>query len=136
MERVRGTWLSSCTARASAARAARRSLWLGMAAVLLVACGSQTVAVVTVTRPTRPVWCPTIFHAQTSGMSTSNRRVTASFDTRALLGHSEASAAVAARKHGCSMRVVNQGGVLTADGRPDRIDVDVNHGIVTATGVG
>jgi hypothetical protein len=69
-------------------------------------------------------------------MSASNRRVAGSFDTRVLLGHSEASAAVAARKHGCSVRVVNQGGVLTADGRPDRIDVDVNHGIVTATGVG
>jgi hypothetical protein len=43
---------------------------------------------------------------------------------------------MAARKHGCSLRVVNQGGVLTADGRPDRIDVDINHRIVTATGVG
>ena len=69
-------------------------------------------------------------------MSASNRRVTGSFDTRVLLGHSEGSAVVAGRTHECSVRVVNQRGVLTADGRPDRIDVDVNHGIVTATGVG
>lgn len=69
-------------------------------------------------------------------MSASNRRVRGSFDTRVLLGHSEGSAGVAARKHGCSVRVVNQRAVLTTDGRPDRIDIDVNHGIVTATGGG
>lgn len=93
-------------------------------------------AVVTVTRPTQAVWCPTIFHAQTIGMSHPNARVPGSFDTRALLGQSEANAVAQARRHGCSWRVVNHGGVLTADGNPKRIDADVNHGIVTAVGVG
>lgn len=104
--------------------------------VSLAACGSHSLAVVTVIRPTRPVWCPTIFHAQTSGMSSPNKRLTGSFDTRVLLGHAATDAAGPARRHGCSLRVVNQGGVLTADGRPNRIDIDVNHGIITATGVG
>ena len=82
------------------------------------------------------MWCPTIFHAQTSGISSPNKRLTGSFDTRVLLGHAEADAAVQARRHGCSLRVVNQGGFLTTDGRPNRIDIDVNHGIIAATGVG
>ena len=133
-------WLSPGPAwawrSASAVWAARRWLGLGLVASSLVACGGQSVVVVTVVRPARPVWCPTVFHAQTSRMSASNTRLTGSFDTRQLLGQSEASAVMAARKHGCSLRVVNQGGALTTDGRPDRIDVDINHRIVTATGVG
>ena len=64
-------------------------------------------------------------------MSTPNPRVLGSFDTRVLLGRPNAAAANVAHQHGCSLRVVNQGGFLTADGRPDRIDVDINHVIVT-----
>jgi hypothetical protein len=123
-----------CLATSSLATTARRYTWLGVLA--LAACGGQSVAVVTVNRPTQPVWCPTIFHAQTIGLSHPNKRVAGSFDTRVLLGRTEADAAAEARRHGCSWRVVNQGGLLTADGRPNRIDVDVSHGIVTAVGVG
>jgi hypothetical protein len=129
--------LHSLTARGSSvASAARRCFWLGVLGVSAAACGGQSVAVVTVTRPVQAVWCPTVFHAQTSGMSTPNPRVPGSFDTRVLLGRPKAAAANVAHQHGCLLRVVNQGGVLTTDGRPDRIDVDINHGIVTATGVG
>jgi len=118
------------------ANTARRCLLIGLAAASVAACGGQSLAVVVVTRPARPVWCPTIFHGQTSGMSSPNPRVARSFDTRVLLGHTQIAAASVARSHGCSLRVVNQGGVETADGRPTRIDIDVNHGIITATGVG
>ena len=136
MERAARTPLLRSTAGGRIGTAARKCLGVGVLALSLTACGSQSLKIVTVTRPTRPVWCPTIFHAQTSGMSSPNKQVTGSFDTRALLGQTEAHAAVAAHKHACSLRVVNQGGALTADGRPDRIDIDVNHGIITATGVG
>jgi hypothetical protein len=111
-------------------------MWLGVLALLLAACGGQSVAVVTVTRATQPVWCPTIFHAQTIGLSHPNKRVAGSFDTRVLLGRAEADAAAEARKRGCSWRVVNQGKALLANGDPKRIDADVSHGIVTAVGVG
>jgi hypothetical protein len=122
--------------RSSAAATARRCTWLGAVALSVAACGRQSIAVVTVNRPTKPVWCPTIFHAQTIGLSHPNKRVAGSFDTRVLLGHTEANAAAEARQHGCSWRVINRGGLLTADGRPNRIDADVSRGIVTAVGVG
>lgn len=102
---------------------------------LSVSRGGQPATVATVTRPARPVWCPTVFHAQTAGLSKPNHRVTGSFDTRTLLGRGAPDAAVIARQHGCSWRVVNQGAVLTADGRPDRVDADVINGRVTAVGV-
>lgn len=88
-----------------------------------------------VTRANRPVWCPTVFHAQTARMSTPNRRVAGSFDVRGLLGKSETNAAIEAQRHGCAWRVVNQGGLLTDDGRPNRVDANVIDGIVTAVGV-
>jgi hypothetical protein len=87
------------------------------------------------TRPNRPVWCPTVFHAQTARMSTPNRRVAGSFDVRSLLGQSETKAAIEAQRHGCAWRVVNQGGLFTTDGRPNRVDANVIDGIVTAVGV-
>ncbi len=102
---------------------------------LSVAGGGQPATIANVTRPARPVWCPTVFHAQTAGLSKPNHRVTGSFDTRTLLGRGASDAAVTARQHGCSWRVVNQGAVLTADGRPDRVDADVINGRVTAVGV-
>ena len=123
-------------ARPQRRSASRKCLSLGALALTLAACGGRSLVVVTVTRPTEAVWCPTVFHAQTSGMSHPNARVAGSFDTRTLLGRSEAAAAAAARRHGCSWRVVNQGGLLTADGNPKRIDADISHGIVTAIGVG
>lgn len=88
-----------------------------------------------VTRPSRPVWCPTVFHAQTARMSQPNHRVAGSFDTRGLLGQKATKAIIEARRHGCSWRVVNDGGLLAADGRPNRIDADVIDGVVTAVGV-
>jgi hypothetical protein len=91
---------------------------------------------VTVTRPTEAVWCPTVYHAQTIGLSHPNQRVAGSFDTRLLLGRTKAAATSVAHPHGCLLRVVSQGGLLTADGRPNRIDVDINDGIVSAIGVG
>lgn len=114
----------------------RRARWVAAAAVALAGCGGTSTVIVTVTRPTQPVWCPTIFHAQTIGMSHPNQRVAGSFDTRLLLRRTEAHAAAEASQHGCLWRVVNQGGLMTADGRPNRIDADVSHGIVTAIGVG
>lgn len=86
-------------------------------------------------RPDRPIWCPAVFHAQTAGMSKPNRHVSGSFDTRTLLGRSASNAEAIARQHGCSWRVVNQGGALTADGRANRVDADIINGKVTAVGV-
>jgi hypothetical protein len=55
-----------------------------------------------------------------------------------LLGQPEAKAAAEARRHGCAWRVINLDDkhlIITADGRPNRVDADMNHGIVTAVGV-
>lgn len=95
----------------------------------------HTTTAAKLTQPDRPIWCPTVFHAQTAGLSKANHHVPGSFDTRTLLGRSASAAEAIARQHGCSWRVVNHGAVLTADARANRVDVDVTNGKVTAVGV-
>lgn len=109
--------------------------------VFLSGCGGHTTthsarSEVKAARPALPIWCPTrrIAPAQ----SEPNARAARSFDTRTLLGEPEARAAAAARREGCSWRVVARDGrslVVTADAVTDRVDATVNQGIVTAVGV-
>ncbi len=100
-------------------------------ACLVAGCGGQTID-----RPTRPVWCPSgSFVIQPNQRTT---RVKGSVDVRMLLGMRPARAAVIARRHGCTWRVVSvngRGATITADGRKDRVDATVNDGIVTAIAV-
>jgi hypothetical protein len=89
-----------------------------------------------VDRPTAAVWCPTSKIAPRQ--SGPNSPASHSFDARTLLGQSEGSAALTARKVSCLWRVIERDGrpfALTADAKPDRIDVAISHGTVTSVGV-
>ncbi len=89
-------------------------------------------------RPIRPVWCPT--RHLTSGIEQSqpNARTAGSFDTRELLGEPEKTAASRAGHSGCSLRVISRDRhryILTADARLNRVDVDIDRGLMATVGV-
>jgi hypothetical protein len=98
----------------------------------LTGCGGRSSGsgLVHIARPPRPVFCP-----QTGTQQTGN----GSFDARTLLGMPYANAAMTSAKHGCKSRVVMRNGqhlAVTADFRPDRVDVSVDHDIVVAVNTG
>ena len=58
--------------------------------------------------------------------------------TGALLGLTVRKASHRAHEHGCLLRVAKRNGhglIITSDARTDRVNVAIDHGIVTATGV-
>lgn len=94
-------------------------------------CGGQGHPNVVVAREAHPIWCPSHGIYPASGRTV---REAESFDVRSLLGHREITAQRIAAEHGCSLRVLNPKGrraILTADARPNRVDVRIEHGIVT-----
>jgi len=77
-----------------------------------------------ITRPAKPVRCPSVPRASVSA---------GPFDARAILGLTQAQAAAAAALHGCTLRTYGVDGhyfPLTADLRPTRINISVVHGVV------
>lgn len=103
------------------------ALVIGFAAV---GCGAQT-------RPPKlsverhAIWCPSNGIFPASGRTV---REAGSFDVRTLLGERESRARRIIAAHGCRMRVLDPGGhraVITADARPDRVDLEITRGIVT-----
>jgi hypothetical protein len=65
--------------------------------------------------------------------------IAGSFDARIVLGMPESNAAMTIAKRGCRSRVVKRDGqslAVTADVRPDRVDLTVDHDMVTAARVG
>ncbi|MFZ0091887.1 MAG: hypothetical protein WAL63_20460 [Solirubrobacteraceae bacterium] len=78
-----------------------------------------------------PIWCPSHGIHPASGRTV---REAASFDVRSLLDQREITARRIAAEHGCSLRVLNPEGrraILTTDARPNRVDVRIEHGVVT-----
>ena len=113
-------------------------------ALLLCACGASSPrtsrqvqpAAAQIVRPARPVWCPT--NRSTLRQSEPNSRAAHSFDARTLLGDRAGQAAALVQRAGCLWRVIARDGrhfALTADIRLDRVDVSVDHGLVTSVGV-
>jgi hypothetical protein len=109
-----------------------RELCRGAGVVLLLAlagCGSSSshstkAPPVRISRPGAPVWCP-----RTGTVPPG------SFDVRRVLGLPESDAAMSIARHGCKSRVVARDGqslAVTADFVPNRIDLTIQHDIVTA----
>lgn len=111
-------------------------------ALAVTACGSGSPRkiIVVVDRPAHAVWCPTRSDVTdpVAHLGSSNRATSGSFDTRNLLGLTVQKATDVARAHGCLLRVIQRNGhglIITADALTDRVNVSVDHGTVTATGV-
>ena len=100
----------------------------------LTACGGSTPKPKLAFEP-QPVWCPSALSAFASNKPGTTRRMRGSFDARALLGKREAAARQISTRHGCGLRVINAGGALTADWTLRRVDVRVEHGVVTSVQV-
>jgi hypothetical protein len=83
-------------------------------------------------RPAAPIWCP--INVPGNARLQRNR-----FDARALLRRSQDQAQATAARHGCTSRVVRIDGhqlVVTADYNTRRVDLTIQHGIITAVNVG
>jgi len=96
--------------------------------VTVAGCGGQAGArppLLEIARPSEPVWCPP------------NRGE--GFDVRRVLGLTESDAAMAIASHGCTTRVVVVDGRhlrVTSDLVRNRVDLRLNHDMVTAVGIG
>jgi hypothetical protein len=91
-----------------------------------------------VQRRTKPVWCPAPRYEQVrrgDGRYDVERLPHGTFDARELLGETTRQAERLAKRNECSLRVVVRDGerlVTTQDLRPNRINVSVRRGYVTA----
>lgn len=125
------------------------ALTLGLGAIL-TGCGGHLAAGRTTpgasagrTTPGTPpsggaIWCPTSSRATESKQSKANWPRSRSFDTRTLLGSTQAQATARATRWHCSVRVIQQNGkkfALTADFRSNRVNVVISHNKVTSVGV-
>lgn len=95
---------------------------------VLAGCGSASHAIMPallkISRPAMPVWCPR-----------SALGATGTFDVRSVLGMPESDAAMSIARHGCKSRVVTSDGrhfAVTADFVRNRVDLTIEHDIVTA----
>jgi hypothetical protein len=100
---------------------------VGLLAGSQAGCGGHTNRrpLLRISTPHTPLWCP---------IGDMNN-----FDARKLLGMPESDAAMTAARHGCRSRVVKVDGrpmAFTAEVRPDRVDLTVEHDIVTAVRIG
>lgn len=83
-------------------------------------------------RPAAPIWCP--INVPGNARLQRNR-----LDARTLLRRSQDQAQATAARHGCTSRVVKIDGhqlVVTADYNTRRVDLTIQHGIITAVNVG
>jgi hypothetical protein len=81
-------------------------------------------------RPALPIPCPEREVAFDGTVKPDGKR---RFDARTLLDMTETQAKARARRYGCVVRVAARDGeglVLTADERPDRVDVRLEDGVV------
>ncbi len=111
-------------------------IWL---IVSLAGCGGQQTQTSTsgavpmhIVRPARPIWCP----KSVPGNSQLQRD---RFDARALLGLPSNQAEAKAAQHHCRSRVVEINGhglIVTSDYDTRRVDLTLEHSIVTAVDVG
>lgn len=116
-----------------------RHTTLGVLLLAFAGCGGQETQISSprvssahITRPAIPIWCP--INVPGNARLQRNR-----FDARTLLGGSQAQAQAAAATHSCTSRVVKINGhqqIVTADYNTRRVDLTLQHGIVTAVGLG
>jgi hypothetical protein len=93
---------------------------------------------IALTRPDKPVWCPTSSGPGETGQSRPNAPDRGSFDARTNLGLGENQASTKIRASRCSVRVIARDGhnfVLTADFRANRVNLTIARGVVTSIGV-
>lgn len=109
--------------------------------VILAGCGGHAAAGRT-TAGSPPaggaIWCPTSSRATESRQSKPNWPADKSFDTRTLLGLTQAQATARTARWQCSLRVIERNGkkfILTADFRSNRINLVIAHNKVTSVGV-
>lgn len=111
-----------------------------LAVCLAVAgCGARTASMrtnesgsVRIVRPAKPVWCP-------EKLPSDARMQAERFDARALLGLMRNRAGAKAAQHGCSSRVVKIDGralIITSDLDTRRVDLTLEHHVVTAVDIG
>jgi hypothetical protein len=109
---------------------------LSAAALLALGCGGGSPRVHLV-RAAKPAWCPSVANMpslmQHRGRLRDARH--GDFDARRLVGLRLADAERLAKAHDCVVRTTRNGHnafALTMDLEFDRIDVEVDHGIVTS----
>ena len=114
---------------------ARLAIVVGLLVSLAGCAGHQTQTMARTAhfvRPAKPIWCP----INVPG----NRKLQRGrFDARALLGLSRNQAEAKAARHQCESRVVKidgRGLILTADYDTRRVDLTLQHNVVTGVGVG
>jgi hypothetical protein len=116
------------------------AITLGLA-VILAGCGGHA-ATGRTTAGSPPaggaIWCPTSSRATESKQSKPNWPRGQSFDTRTMLGLTEAQATARAARWECSLRVIERNGkkfLLTADFGSNRVNVVIASDRVTSVGV-
>lgn len=118
--------------RASCRRAGSAPVLVLVVVLAVAGCGGSSQSnrppLLKLSRPRAPVWCPLTTTVPPG-----------SFDARTVLGMPESDAAMSLARHGCRSRVVVVDGhprTITSDFVPNRIDLTIDHDVVTAIGRG